>query len=249
MKIFAIGDLHLPGKTSKTMDIFGENWRDHQHKIEQNWNAMVGEKDLVLIPGDLSWAMTLEEAEPDLAWIGDLPGKKAIIRGNHDFWWKSISLVKKTLHESIFAIQNESIVFNRIGVAGTRLWEDPELDFDKNIEWIQRESIGLPPEKKRQVNDEKVFNRELARLKMSLESIPSYTKKNIVMLHFPPTDFRFQQTRTTMMLEEYGVDVCVFGHLHSLKDSTVPKFPVRMGSIDYYLVSCDFLDYRPVRVM
>ncbi len=249
MHIYAIGDLHLAGSTSKSMDIFGEVWKNHPKKIEKNWRKKVSDEDIVLIPGDISWAMTLEQVREDLEWIGTLPGRKVIIKGNHDFWWSSISKVRSILPPRMYAIQNDSITFGDIAIAGTRLWEDPSLNFDEDIEWINRESIGLPPEKGRVYNDRKIFQRELNRLELSLQSVRSGVKKIIVMLHFPPTDFNFRSTKTTILLQSYGIDICVYGHLHSLKRNALPDFPVKRWGIDFYLVSGDFIQFDPVRIL
>jgi uncharacterized protein len=249
MNVFAISDLHLAGTAAKTMDIFGPVWVNHKQKLEDNWKRIVGDDDLVLIPGDISWAMTIEEAMPDLDWLGELPGKKVITRGNHDFWWDTLSSVKENLPKSVYALHNNSLLFNGIAVTGTRLWDDPELQFHQHIAWVPREELGIPPEKEKIYNDEKIFLRELGRLQASLESISPKTKTIITMLHFPPTDFTFKNTRTTFMLQKYGVSACVFGHLHSLKTTGIPEFPVRKCGIDFFLVSGDFVDFTPVKVM
>ncbi|MFP4499320.1 MAG: metallophosphoesterase [Vulcanimicrobiota bacterium] len=249
MKIYAIGDLHLKGGTDKTMEIFGENWEDHSRKIEENWRKKIDNEDMVLIPGDISWAMNLEDAVEDLNWLGNLPGRKVLIRGNHDFWWKSISQIRKVLHPSIQLVQNNSVNHNGIVVAGTRLWNNPELNFDGEIDWKPRESFGLAPERKRRESDEKVLDRELERLKLSLQTVPSKREKLIVMLHFPPTDFSFQFTGAMEILHNYGTDICVFGHLHTLKNELVPDWPVTEMGVKFYLVSSDFINFDPVRVM
>jgi hypothetical protein len=249
MKIYAIGDLHLSGKTPKPMGIFGENWEDHHGKIRQSWLETVTGDDLVLIPGDISWAMSLEDALVDLEWVAALPGKKVIIRGNHDYWWESVGKVRAALPPSIIALQNDSVTIDGISIAGTRMWEDPELAFGDSIQWISRESIGLGPQREISSENGRIFQRELGRLSLSLESLSAKTKKIIVMLHYPPTDFEFRQTRTVSILTKFGTDACVYGHLHSQKRDRTPKFPVRKWGIDFHLVSSDFLDFRPARVM
>ncbi|NLJ40755.1 MAG: phosphohydrolase, partial [Clostridiales bacterium] len=111
MKVFAIGDLHLPGGQDKPMDIFGSHWENHWERIKKNWADLVRPKDIVLIPGDISWAMTLKEALSDLEEIGGLPGTKVMIKGNHDYWWSSVSRIREQTHESIYVIQNDSLKF------------------------------------------------------------------------------------------------------------------------------------------
>ena len=125
MKIFAISDLHLSNSCDKPMDIFGGNWEGYTDKIIQNWNKRVGTEDLVLIAGDISWAMKLEEAQADLDWIDKLPGRKIIIKGNHEYWWKSISAVREILPQSIMAIQNDAIKIDDFIICGTRGWTVP----------------------------------------------------------------------------------------------------------------------------
>ncbi|MCD4786088.1 MAG: metallophosphoesterase [Candidatus Eremiobacteraeota bacterium] len=249
MKIFALGDLHLAGDVSKSMGIFGENWKDHDKKIKKNWERVVGDEDLVLIPGDISWAITLEGVKSDLEWIDALPGKKVLIRGNHDYWWKSISKVRSILPPSVMAIQNDSLLFDDIAIAGTRLWDFYGSDFSDYIKWISRESIGLPPEKDLSADSDKIYNREIQKLNLSLESVHGRAKKIIVMLHFPPFDFSFKDNEITMTLQKFGIDICVFGHLHSLKKESMPKFPVKKWGIKFHLVSSDFVDFVPIRIL
>ncbi len=248
MKIFAIGDLHLSGTTPKPMDIFGDNWKNHRDKIESNWHSRIGDADLVLLPGDISWAMTIEEAIPDLQWIESLPGKKVMIRGNHDFWWRSLAQVKQAVGPSLHLIQNNSVTFDGVAVAGTRLWQDGQLNFNRHIRWQSREELGLPPEKENSLDDEGILQRELNRLKLSLESVSSRARKIIVMLHFPPTDFSFRETRAVTLMQKYGVDACVFGHLHSLIPERLPRFPVQKWGIRLYLASSDVIDFNPVEI-
>ena len=150
MRLFAIGDLHLPGGQEKPMDVFGGHWEGHFERISQDWRNRVGEDDVVLIPGDTSWAMQLKDAVPDLAAIGELPGRKLLIRGNHDYWWGGIGQVRKALPEGMMAIQHDAVDLGDVVVTGTRGWAWPT------------EEDPLTPE------DERVFNRELIRLDLAL---------------------------------------------------------------------------------
>jgi len=136
MKVFAISDLHLSINNPKPMDIFGGNWDNYWDKIKKNWSEVVSPDDVVLISGDISWALKLEDAIPDLQEIASLAGKKIIIRGNHDYWWSSYSKVKNILPSSIFAIQNNAIKFDDFIICGTRLWTMPTAnssEHDKKI--------------------------------------------------------------------------------------------------------------------
>ena len=152
MKIYAISDLHLSTSCDKPMDIFGGNWEGYTEKIIENWTSKITDDDLVLIAGDISWAMRLEETKTDFEWIDKLPVKKINIKGNHEYWWKSISAVREALPESIMAIQNDSIKIGDKIICGTRGWTVPE----ENKEFL--------PE------DEKIYKREVERLKLTLKS-------------------------------------------------------------------------------
>ena len=197
MRVFAIGDLHLPGEQDKPMDIFGANWEGHWGKIMKNWLKSVTQQDIVLIPGDISWAMTLEEALPDLDGIGALPGTKILIKGNHDYWWSSISRVRDQTHESIYPLQNDS--FNPK--------DAPRLAFCGTRGWITPGTRGFTD------HDEKIFNRELNRLKLSLDSALG-AEEIIVMLHFPPFDDKGRENEICHLIRQYPVKHVVFGHLH-----------------------------------
>ena len=131
MKLFAIADLHLSFAVNKPMDVFGQAWENHPEKIRREWLETVGQEDVVLIPGDISWAMRLSEAQPDFAFLQELPGTKVIIRGNHDYWWSSLSKVRQALPPSVIPLQNTSAVFGGVGIAGTRLWIDPSLQLEQ----------------------------------------------------------------------------------------------------------------------
>ena len=125
MKVFAISDLHLSVNNPKPMDIFGPAWENYIEKIFVDWREKVGEEDLVLLAGDFSWAMKLEDSIADFQMLEDLPGKKIIIRGNHDYWWNSISAVRKILPKNFYAIQNDALKFGKFIICGTRLWNLP----------------------------------------------------------------------------------------------------------------------------
>ena len=151
MAIYAIGDLHLPGHQEKPMNVFGDHWDRHFDVIRENWLSMVSPEDVVLIPGDISWAMQLEEARDDLMQIAALPGRKLLLRGNHDYWWNSISKVRALLPENMYAIQNDALALDGVVYCGTRGWNIP--------------GEGQPTDPQ----DVKIFQRELLRLEMSLQ--------------------------------------------------------------------------------
>ena len=244
--IWAIGDLHLSfGVPQKEMDVFGPAWENHAGKIKDAWDQKVGSDDIVLIPGDISWAMRLEEALPDLEWIDQRPGKKVLIKGNHDFWWGSISKVRAALPPTIRALQNDAIEINGFGIAGARLWDTPEFRFDPIIE--MKPSIA-PPKVKEEGKDEEIFRRELGRLEASLQQLSKEASIKIAMTHYPPIGLGLAPSSASLLLERYGVTLAVFGHLHSFKQGLPPLFGISRG-IRYVLSSCDYLNFAPICVV
>ena len=229
MKIYAISDLHLSNSCDKPMDIFGGHWEGYTEKIISNWKQKVTDEDLVLIAGDISWAMKLEEAQADLNWIDKLPGKKIIIKGNHEYWWKSISAVREILPSSIMAIQNDAIKVGDYIICGTRGWTVPEKDKE------------LEPE------DLKIYKREVERLKLTLMSAKvlkgDSDLKIIAMMHFPPYNTDKEQSEFTKLFEEYGVETVVFGHLHGYVNCDLVS---NINGVTYYFTSCDHIKNDPI---
>ncbi|MBE5736297.1 MAG: serine/threonine protein phosphatase [Clostridiales bacterium] len=223
MKVFAISDLHLSINSPKPMDIFGPVWDGYLESIEKDWNNKVSDDDVVLIAGDISWAMRLREAIPDLEYIGSLKGNKVIIKGNHDYWWSAIGEVRNSLADKTYAIQNDAIKIGNIVICGSRGWAIPDGD--------------IPT-----AQDEKLIKRELIRMELSLKSMSVMRNegdKVIVMTHFPPFNYRMEDNDMTRLFEQYGVDVVVFGHLHKY-DKNQKMFFEKNG-VKYYLTSCDLL--------
>lgn len=229
MNIFAIGDLHLSFSNPKPMDIFGDNWTDHPEKIKAAWEAMVGEDDLVLIPGDISWAMNLEEAEPDLKYIAELPGRKVMIRGNHDYWWSTISKVRKFVDPSITVLQNDSVTIGDLTIAAARGWDCPgSYHFDEH--------------------DRQVYEREIGRLKLSLDHAMKQKPEHLwVMLHYPPTNEKHQSSGFLEVLQQYPVEKVIYGHLHG-KDGHRGALEGLHHGIEYHLVACDYINFTPLRL-
>ena len=228
MKIFAISDLHLSESCDKPMDVFGGNWENYQQKIQENWKNLVSEDDLVLIAGDISWAMKLEDAKPDLEWIDRLPGRKIIIKGNHEYWWKSISAVREILPPSIIAIQNDAIKIDNFVICGTRGWVVPE-----------KNKTLLP-------DDQKLYERETERLKLTLKAAKQLQEdgdKIIAMMHFPPRNSDKEDSAFTKLFEEFGVSKVVFGHLHGYTNCELIS---EKNEIIYYFTSCDHINNKPV---
>ena len=230
MRVFAIGDLHLEGNTGKTMDRFGEHWRDHDRKIFEAWQQIVGEDGLVLIAGDTSWAMRLEDARRDLDRIGEMKGRKLMIKGNHDYWWTSVSKMTRELHPSIKFLQAGSIIIDRVAVAGTRGWMCPG-------------DAHFKPE------DEKIYHREVGRLRSALGELKGREAEYdrlIVALHYPPANDRHEPSGFTELIDERGADVCVYGHLHG--EAIRTALTGQRGRTRYYLVSADAVDFAPAQI-
>jgi len=227
MALYAIGDLHLAHDVDKPMNVFGHDWDDHPMQIRLAWENLVEPDDVVLIPGDISWAMTLPEAKQDLEWIGDLPGKKVLIRGNHDYWWSGISKVRQTLPDDVFAVQNDALRLNGYTICGTRGWL-------------------LPSHPKFSEHDEVIYRREIERLKLSLDAASKLGDPVIAMLHYPPTTNLQEDTPFTDLMEKYRVKACVYGHLHGLSHRFAFN-GVKNGTL-YALTSCDFLHFRPTQI-
>ena len=230
MAIYAIGDLHLSGHSDKPMDIFGEHWVGHENKIKASWLGKIKENDAVLIPGDISWAMTLEKAMVDLEWIAYLPGIKYLIKGNHDYWWKSITKLN-LLFDSMNFIQNNSFTYTEYVICGTRGWICPN-----NYKFTD--------------HDKKIYLREANRLEMSLKSAKQRRgyKDIIVMMHYPPTNDKLEPSLFTEILEKYNVSHVIYGHLHG-EDSYGYGLQGMYNGVNYKLVSCDYNNFEVVKIL
>lgn len=221
MAVFAIADLHLPAR-QKPMDVFGDHWRDHFLHIREDWIARVTPGDLVLLPGDISWAMRLEDAAEDLKSIAALPGTKLLLRGNHDYWWGSIGRVRRAMGDGMIALQNDSVLIDGRLYAGSRGWTLPGPDFSEE--------------------DARIYARERLRLEMSLQSARRRDERAPItaMMHFPPlTD---EVPGFSDILERYGVTDCVYGHLHGA--AIYGAVRGLRGGVRYHQVSCDGLGFR-----
>ena len=228
MAIFAISDLHLSGAQPKPMNIFGDNWENHWDKIKIDWHEKVTQDDIVMVPGDLSWAMHMSDAKIDIDSICEMPGKKIILRGNHDYWWSSISRVRNMLHNETYAIQNDCVVIDHYCFAGTRGWVCPN-------------DRGVLPE------DQKIYLREVGRLKLSLEqAVKQDAEEIIVMLHYPPFNENQEPSGFTELIEAHNIKTVVYGHLHDA--SARRSFNGEINGTKYLNVSCDFLDFKLIKI-
>jgi predicted phosphohydrolase len=243
LRIFAISDLHLSFSRPKPMDRFGKHWHNHPKKIARHWEKTVHEDDVVLIPGDISWAMRMDEAKEDLLWLDRLAGRKIILKGNHDYWWPSKRKLRMELEKtSISALHNDSILLEDIVIFGSRLWTPPALEFNF---WTQNAEEDAPTG---EVFDEKRWNRELDRLEKSLESIPGDGLELLAMVHFPPVDPQGRCSTAAEMIAGAKARTCVFGHLHRPDDLPCPEFRVQVGGTMFQLVSADTVDFMPVQI-
>ncbi|WDV47022.1 metallophosphoesterase [Clostridiaceae bacterium M8S5] len=229
MSIYAIGDTHFDFTNKKPMSIFGENWKDHDKKIISYWQEIVTEEDLVLIPGDISWALKLKEAYNDLEVIDKLPGKKAVIKGNHDYWWETRNKLKGLNLKSVSFIHNNSYIYKDVAIVGTRGWLSKDSD-----EFKQK--------------DIKIYNRELHRLRMSLESIgDNEVKAKIAMIHYPPFNTDGSVNEFVEIMKEYNVDICLYGHLHSEGHKYVIEGLIE--GIEFKCVSSDYIDFKMKKIL
>ncbi len=228
MALYAIADLHLASSGEKPMDIFGEKWSNHHEKIKDNWMDKVTEEDTVLIAGDISWSMKMEHGIEDLEFINKLPGKKIFVRGNHDYWWTSISKLN-AMFEGMNFIQNNFFTYGDYAICGSRGWI-------------------LKNNPKFNEHDKKIYDRELIRLKLSLdEAVKAGYEKLIVMIHYPPIVPNQVENEFTQLFEEYSVEKVIYGHLHGWGLANV--FEGEHNDVEYILTSCDYIHFNPIKIM
>lgn len=234
MAIYAIADLHLSFEENKPMSVFGDNWEGHCKKIKENWIKKVKPDDTVILPGDFSWATYLSNAEKDFAFLDELPGKKILLKGNHDYWWTTVTNMKKYLDKKRFTtidfLYNNSYCIENKIIVGTRGWNSIEAE-----------------------ESEKMLNRETIRLKLSIENgLQNYGKDKeiICFMHYPPitqTNLHYQKfSQFVAIMKEYGIKKCYYGHLHgpSHKDAVEGK----IEGIAFKLVSADYLNFDLLEV-
>jgi len=233
MAIYTIADLHLSFGTNKPMDIFGFNWEKHDEKIASDWIKKVNNDDLVVLAGDFSWAMNLDDTIKDFEYLNSLPGKKLLLKGNHDYWWTTLTKMRKFLEkhnfENIDFIQNNYYVFENKVITGVRGWEISSTEEDKRI-----------------------LNREKLRLQMELEAIQKQedsSKEIIIFMHYPPYE-RFEENQNNpfaSILEKHNVKKCYYGHLHGIAGyENVREY--ELYGIKYRLISADYLDFKLEKV-
>ena len=233
MKIYAIGDVHLSldSRIEKPMDVFGPKWANHAERLKENWIEVVRPEDVVVVCGDISWGLRLEEAMADLMFLNDLPGHKVLTKGNHDLWWNSVSKLN-AISEDMTFLQNTAYMVEagrKIAIAGTRGWICPGTDgFDEH--------------------DKKIYERELIRLRFSLQDAKSKGADEIIAaIHYPPSNDKFQESGFTDLMEEFGVKTCVYGHLHG-REAFKNGYKGVWNGVEYKLVSLDYVEAKPVLI-
>ena len=225
MALYAIGDLHLSLGGEKPMHVFGEQWRDHDKKLKEGF-AGLGPEDLTVLCGDLSWGMSLQEAEEDFRFIHELPGKKIILKGNHDYWWstanKAYTFFREKGFDSLQILHNNSYVYGDYALCGTRGW------------FYEEETGGE--------HDEKIMRREILRLEASLKSAGE--REKLVFLHYPPIYQKYRCEEILELLQKHRVKLCCYGHIHGR--GIEKAFNGWYGCTQFRLASADAVDFAPV---
>lgn len=229
MSLYAIGDLHLSSSVDKPMDIFGDKWKNHDEKIKNNWEATVKEDDVVLVLGDVSWGTKMKDAQSDFDMIHELPGQKFFIKGNHDYWWTTATKLNK-MYDDMKFIQTGFFTYKDYAICGGRGWICPnEFKFTEE--------------------DKKIYDREAIRIEISLkEAKKDGYEKIIVITHYPPTNDSLEDSVFTDLYEKYRVEKVYYGHLHGEESFKTGLKGIRNG-IEYNLVSADYIDFMPIKVM
>lgn len=230
MAIYVIADLHLSFSQDKPMSIFGENWEEHSEKIKNNWISKVKPEDTVVLSGDFSWAMYLEDTYKDFEYLNSLPGKKLLLKGNHDYWWTTVTNMRNFLEENKFEnidfiYNNSYLVENKI-LTGARGWN--LLDTENSSKMIKRESI---------------------RLQLAIEDgIKKYgdDKEIIVFMHYPPISYANKNTEFVKILKQYNIKKCYYGHLHGKSHQDAVEGIV--DGIEFRLISADYLNFDVIKV-
>lgn len=228
MSLYALSDLHLSFSCDKPMDIFGPSWYKHHERIKENWEAIVNPKDTVLISGDISWSMRIEDSIEDLNYLHLLPGRKILGKGNHDYFWNSINKLN-SLYEDMEFLQNNAFLYEDIAICGTRGWIVPNgaSDFSDH--------------------DKKIYRREMIRLELSLEEGRRIGGKDfIVMTHYPPFNEKCEMNPFIELLLKYNVKRCIYGHIHG---EGIKKTREEIEGIEFLLTSSDALFFNPLKLI
>lgn len=229
MALFVMGDLHLSLSSDKSMDIFG-GWENYVERIKENWNREVSPEDTVVVPGDISWAMSLKEAVADFRYIHELPGRKIILKGNHDYWWTTAAKMNNFLAEngfdSIFILHNNHYAYENYGICGTRGWINDDSE----------------------PADAKVLAREAQRLETSIASAENAGLEPLVFLHYPPLYGNEYNPDLLEVMYRHNIKRCWYGHIHGKKGHQNAVNGERDGIV-FQLISADYVQFCPVKIM
>lgn len=230
MAIYTISDLHLSLGMDKPMNIFGENWENHDKKIKANWTKKVKQNDLVLLPGDFSWAMYIEDAKKDFEYLNELPGTKLLLKGNHDYWWESLTKMRKFLEENNF--KNIDFIYNN-----SYIWEDKIIVGTRG--WSEQEE-----------NAEKIIRRENLRLELSIEDgVQKFGKDKeiIVCMHYPPFN-KYEKLELNFIktMKQYNVKTCIYGHIHG--EATKEAKQGKIDGIQFIMASSDYTNFDLIKI-
>ena len=238
MSLFVMADLHLSSDGAKSMEVFGARWKDYMNKIQRNWSAVINDCDTVIVPGDISWGLKLEDAVEDLRFLDALPGQKLIGKGNHDFWWSTATKMQAMMEQhgigSIRMLYNNAYRMDNCIVCGTRGWF---------VEENQQHTVGT-------ADYFKIVNREIIRLRLSLDSAVALRGEDtalpiLVFLHFPPVWNGFVCREIVDVLHKYGIRDCYFGHIHGAYH--MPRC-FTFEEIDFTLTAADALNFSPMPI-
>ena len=228
MALYAIGDLHLSFGANKPMDVFGGRWVGYVDKLREGL-SVIRPEDTTVLAGDLSWALDLEHAREDFAFISAIPGRKIILKGNHDYWWSTAAkfyrFCEENSFENLYVLNNNCWFYGQTALCGTRGW--------------------FYEEDKQGTHDEKVFRRELGRLETSLKAAGEHEK--LCFLHYPPKYTGYVCQEILELLQRYGVTACYYGHLHA--ESIRLAFQGRDHGVDFRLVSADYVNFKPQQIL
>lgn len=228
MSLYAMSDLHLSLSVDKSMEVF-DGWENYVNRIRENWLEIITDDDTVVLPGDISWGMNFLQAKDDFAFINSLPGQKVIMKGNHDYWWTTKSKMENFFAQYGFStlhiLNNNHYNYENYGICGTRGW------INEN---------GQPA-------DKKVLVREAGRLEASICSALKDNKKPLVFLHYPPVFVNDYNYDILEVLTKYNIEKCFYGHIHGKSSSYAVKGVV--DGIEYHLISSDYLQFKPLKVI
>lgn len=234
MALYTISDLHLPLGVDKPMDVFGKAWENYVERLDENWRSLVGEDDWVVLPGDFCWAMHLSEARRDFDFLDALPGVKILMKGNHDYWWDTVSKLRRYVSENGYGdirfLQNNAFLYRTTAICGTRLWNCPATN-------------GFTEE------DAKIYQRELMRAELSLTDAVKYNPEEILFFtHYPPVTAAGEVDAGFLeLMQKYGIKHVIYGHIHG--NARQFAFIGEQNGIKFDLVSCDYLEFVPKKLI